>query len=699
MQNGLADQAQLVAAFAAWTADGGRSMAEILAERGVVDAARRGLLEALADAHLKLHGGDTEKSLAAVDAGPEIRRSLDSLGDTDLTHSLGHVSQPPTRADDADPEATTAFAAGSSTSDGRRFRVLRPHAQGGLGTVSVALDAELNREVALKQILDHHADDPVSRQRFLLEAEVTGGPGAQGNRPRLRPGELRGWPPLLRHAVRPGRQPEGVNRAVHADDSLKRHPGRRSLELRKLLRRFVDVCNAIDYAHGRGVLHRDIKPGNVIIGKYGETLVVDWGLAKPMGHAEPGSASKEERTLVPSSASGSADTLPGSALGTPSYMSPEQAAGDLDRLGPRSDVYSLGATLYCLLTGRAPMEGLDIPSALRAVRKGEFPPPRKIAPKTPRPLEAACLKAMALEPKDRYASPRALADDLERWMADEPVSAYPEPWTTRARRWVGRNRTAVVAAASVLIVATVALAALLAIQRRANRELEEAYWRELDERTRSNSRFTMATQAVEAFYTGVSGDVLLGEPQLIELRAKLLQTAINFYRRWQADLEKDPNSRTARRTYCLSYKTPGRDPFPARHESRSRELLREGGLEAYKSPRSREGIDLHPGEISGQDRQVAPPTGAFPRGLRRLSTHRSTILEKYEEFQESTVAGDLGWSTSSNFASFLDRARATPRGDRGCYRAGPGSSANGESASGRRPDNLGSGRTSRAIEG
>jgi serine/threonine protein kinase len=172
------------------------------------------------------------------------------------------------------------------------------------------------------------------------------------------------------------------------------------------------------------VLHRDIKPGNIIVGKHGETLVVDWGLAKATGKGEPGA---EERTLVPRSASGSAETLPGSALGTPAYMSPEQAAGRLVDLGTRSDVYSLGATLYCLLTGRAPVETDDLGAVLQAVQRGEFPPPRRLDSSIDRALEAVCLKAMAVRPEGRYASPRTLAEDLERWLADEPVSAYREP--------------------------------------------------------------------------------------------------------------------------------------------------------------------------------------------------------------------------------------------------------------------------------
>src|SRR5262249_44116592 len=158
---------------------------------------------------------------------------------------------------------------------------------------------------------------------------------------------------------------------------------------------------------------RDIKPGNVIVGKHGETLVVDWGLAKPIGRADAGSA-PDERTLAPSSSSDLAETLPGSALGTPAYMSPEQAAGDLDRLGRAREVYSWGATLYCLLVGRPPFEG-GAGEVLRSVREGNFPPPRSLDPMIDRALEAVCLKAMALRSEDRYGAANQLAEDLERW--------------------------------------------------------------------------------------------------------------------------------------------------------------------------------------------------------------------------------------------------------------------------------------------
>ena len=132
-------------------------------------------------------------------------------------------------------------------------------------------------------------------------------------------------------------------------------------------------------------------------------------------------------------------------------------------------MYSLGSTLFCLLTGKPPYEGDDIGEVLRKVQRGEFAPPRRLDPSIDKALEAICLKAMALKPEDRYSSCRALAEDIERWMADEPVSAWAEPWTRKTLRWLTRHRTGVTAAAAALLAGVVGLSAVLAVQARANR--------------------------------------------------------------------------------------------------------------------------------------------------------------------------------------------------------------------------------------
>jgi tetratricopeptide (TPR) repeat protein/tRNA A-37 threonylcarbamoyl transferase component Bud32 len=535
LQNGLVTRDQLVAAFAVWTT-AGRSMADIMAEQGALDPARRALLEALLAAHLNLHAGDTARSLAALDLNGSTREKLAAAGGADIEASLTHVGIGSSFSGDVDHPST--FTIGSTASDCQRFRVLRPHAQGGLGAVFVALDSELNREVALKQILEHHADDPVSRQRFVMEAEITGGLEHPGIVPVYGLGTYDGGRPYYAmRFIKGGSLREAIER-FHADASLRKSAGRRSLELRKLLRRFLDVCNAIEYAHSRGVLHRDIKPGNVIVGKYGETLVVDWGIAKPLGRDEL-SAETSERTFVPTLSSGSVETLPGSAVGTPAYMSPEAAVGDLQRLGPASDVYSLGASLYSLLTGQPPTRG-DRGEVLRRIRLGAFPRPRLIDPSIDPALEAVCLKAMALKPEERYPSCRALADDIERWTADEPVTAYREPFARRARRWAKRNRTAVTGVAATLVAGVIGLSTVLAVQTKANAELSRS-------KAAVQARYDVAVEAIRRFHTGVSGDFLLKQDQFKEVRNGLLKSAAEFYGRLGAllDGETDFASRRA----------------------------------------------------------------------------------------------------------------------------------------------------------
>src|SRR5579864_1679843 len=323
LQIGLIDQGQLVAAFQAWTRDKVRPLADLLIARGDIDSEQRAGIEAMVALHLKKHGSDAEKSLAAILAGRSTRETLERIGDPEIGASLCHVGSAHPSTEDGDVDRTTTFSFGAATSAGQRFRTLRPHARGGLGQISVALDSELSREVALKELRPERADDAGSRARFLLEAEITG----RLEHPGVVPVYGLGWNPQGQpfYAMRlvKGQNLKEAIEHLHASRAGTAGDGRQwNLALRQILNRFIAVCNVTAYAHSRGVIHRDLKPANILLGPYGETLIVDWGLAKVVGRGEAaGRSGAGEATLQPAAASGSSETLPGTALGTPAYMS------------------------------------------------------------------------------------------------------------------------------------------------------------------------------------------------------------------------------------------------------------------------------------------------------------------------------------------------------------------------------------------
>lgn len=334
-----------------------------------------------------------------------------------------------------------------SENDALRYQTKSLHAKGGLGEVHKAEDTELHRTVALKRIRSEHLNNHSSQQRFLIEAEIT----ARLEHPGIVP---------IYGLIQTDNGPSYAMRFIEGEslgDAIKQYHQSTStsateqrLAFRNLLGRLIDVCNTMAYAHGRGVIHRDLKPDNIMLGKYGETLVVDWGLAKIQERKEETSVADEKTIQLNHQKAESEQTQLGNTVGTPSYMSPEQAAGRWDILDHRSDNYALGAILYALLTGHAPVQGNNVAEILQRVQQGEFPRPIEKHHSVPKPLQAVCLKAMALKPENRYDTALEIASELERWLADESVHAYREPLTQRSWRWV-RHHKAIVSSLFVLI--------------------------------------------------------------------------------------------------------------------------------------------------------------------------------------------------------------------------------------------------------
>jgi eukaryotic-like serine/threonine-protein kinase len=460
--------------------------------------------------------GQTELVVEVFDQLESTVSQLDTSGPTGPWHG----------------EQSPAGGSDSSASVGVRYQILRRHARGGLGEVFVAREEDLKREVALKQIRPDYAGDRLNQMRFIREAEITGGLGHPGIVPIFGLGRHPDGRPFY---VMPFIRGHGLDLAIKRfhDGCRASDTGAKAVEFRKLLSHFLDVCQAIDYAHSQNVIHRDIKPSNIMIGQFGETLVVDWGLAKALVTPGPGNGAESTAIRGDAAPAERGETLAGSPLGTPHYMSPEQAAGRIDLLGTRTDIYSLGATLYCLLTGRAPFAEKDLTRLLEQVQCGDYEPPRRLNRSIPRALEAVCLKAMALRPDDRYPSARTLAHDIERWLADEPVSAFREPWPARLARWARRHRPLVTGMAALLVTAVVALAVSTILI--GNEKRREHVQRKLAE-----VNFSRAREAVDQMLSEV-GDIELAEvPQMEVARKRLLAKALGFYEAFVAERPADP---------------------------------------------------------------------------------------------------------------------------------------------------------------
>jgi tetratricopeptide (TPR) repeat protein len=407
-------------------------------------------------------------------------------------------------------------------SRGERYTRVRLHAQGGLGQVWLGRDELVGRDVAIKE---PRTDRPGEAALAALEREawILG---------RLQHPNVIPLYDLVRRPdgraafyVMPFLGGEGL-RDLAERFHRARPPGPATrLALLPLLTAFLDACAALDHAHGRGVWHLDIKGANVKIGPAGAAVVLDWGLARLAAPAD-----------------GEPPAGAGAAGGTPAFMAPEQAESPTDRLGPHTDVYGLGALLYLLLTGRPPhpeAAGRGREELVAALGRPVVPP-RAAWPGVPAALEAVCLKALAAEPADRYGSVAQLRDEVQHWLADEPVSAYRERLPERLARWGRRHRRAATAAAAVLMTAVLALAiGLVAVDRERQQtdRQRRAAQAALD---RERESFRQALKAGDDYFAAVSDSPLLQAPGQQPLRRELLQRGLAYYQDFLARRGDEP---------------------------------------------------------------------------------------------------------------------------------------------------------------
>lgn len=432
-----------------WTPFGERSLREFLIQKGMLTEEVMSEVEQQSRQFLQ----SLEKRSSWVDCRPTAARrtsllleKIDPSGRVAKVFGLSHI---PRGA--VDNEFRTFRT---------KYRLLYRLGQGGLGTVWLALDVSLNRYVAIKEILGPAHVQSVAAARFRREAEITG----RLDHPSIVPVHI------LAENEADGR-PFYVMRFLGKEtleDAIRDYHERRDagqatpMGFHRLMTAFGSICQAMAYAHSRKVIHRDLKPQNVALDSFGQVIILDWGLAKMLsgdeGAAGPGTSRSEEG--MDSSSDGKLRTgrgvfdnldvtLAGQVMGTPMYMAPEQAAGRVDEIDEQTDVYGLGAILFAILTGYAPHElsheslpsGSQMSALFDAIVDRSPTSPRKFNPQIPAALEAICLKAMSKDRYQRYASASALSEDIQRWMANQPVKALPEGTLQRLGRWNSRHRS------------------------------------------------------------------------------------------------------------------------------------------------------------------------------------------------------------------------------------------------------------------
>jgi serine/threonine-protein kinase len=415
--------------------------------------------------------------------------------------------------------------------NGPRFQPIVLHGQGGFGEVFLAFDRELKRCVALKEVRldrDEGHDGGECRTRLIREAHLAGGLQHPAVVPIYSLGRYEDGRPYYAMPFLPGNNLKRSIEVLHAPETSRRLAGWEP-RLRSLIRRFLDVCNGIAYAHSRGVLHCDLKPDNIILGSFGETILIDWGLAERVSSPHEGPTPRP--------------------VGTLHYMSPEQLRGE--PLAATSDVYNLGATLYSILTGRLPYEDLDEHVLRDPDRRGRCTPPRKIAGRVPWALQAICLKAISPRPADRYHDAKELAQDVDRWLSDERVSAAREPLAHRGQRLLRRHAREIWGIAAGAFVLIPILTFLWASNWRLNWKLVAANQRLRAANQALQQRTALTLDALRNYSEVVGRDEFLKQPspEMDRLRRKLLSTPLPYLERlkeqFDSSVDTDPNTRAS----------------------------------------------------------------------------------------------------------------------------------------------------------